>query len=202
MRQLAPNGGWSSWSSLGGQFSASPVVVKDRLDPHDGALHVFAQGRDGTFYESYENGPSLSDWTPFASLGRPQAGSPPPLAGGPPPGPLRRLVITVGFTYKAGRRTTRLKSLTVKDMPRGGTVRATCPHGCSRKSLVKSGVKSSKVSLSALVRKPLRVGTRITITATAEGTIGAVKTLTIRSRHAPAVKTRCLQPGAAKPSSC
>jgi hypothetical protein len=201
MRQNVPDGGWSAWQSLGGQFGASPIVMKDRIDPHDGALHVIAQGIDGAYYESYENGPSLSDWTPFASLGKPQAVAPPPLAGGPAPA-LRRLVITIGFTYSARRHSTRLKSLTVKDMARGGTVRATCPRGCSRKSLVKSGVKSSKVSLTALVRKPLKVGTRITITATAEGTIGAVKTLTIRSRRAPAVKTRCLQPGAAKPSSC
>src|SRR5262249_46484152 len=146
---------------------------------------------------------SLSDWTGFVSLGAPvAAASPPVLVGGPPPAPLRRLVITVGFTYKSGRHTTRLKTLTVKDMPRGGTVSAGCPRGCSRKTLVKGGVKSSKVSLSALVKKPLKVGAKITITATANGTIGAVKTLTIRSRRAPAVKTRCLQPGATRPSAC
>ena len=203
MRQNAPNGGWSAWRSLGGQFGGSPVVMKDRLDPHDGALHVIAQGTDGTFYESYESGPSLNDWTPFASLGRAQAAGPPPLNSGPAPsGTLRRLVITLGFTYSARRHTTRLKSLTVKDMARGGTVSARCARGCSRKSLVKRNVKSSKVSLSALVRKPLKVGTKITITATAPGTIGAVKTLTIRSRRAPAVKTRCLPPGSTRPAAC
>src|SRR3954469_5321117 len=170
---------------------------------HDGALHAIAPGADGAFYETYENGPSLDDWTPFAALGRPQAASPPPLTGGPAPaGTLRRLVVTIGFTYTARRRTTRLKSLTVKDMPRGGMVSARCARGCSRKSLVKRNVKSSRVSLSALVKKPLKVGTRITITATAPGPIGAVKTLTIRSRKAPAVKTRCLPPGRTKPASC
>ena len=170
--------------------------MKDRLDPHDGALHVIAQGTDGAYYESYENGPSLNDWTPFASLGRPQSVAPPPLTSGPAPtGTLRRLVVTLGFTYSARKRSTRLKSLSVKDMARGGTVSASCARGCSRKSLVKRNVKSSNVSLSALVKKPLKVGTKITITATAPGTIGAVKTLTIRSRKAPAVKTRCLPPG-------
>jgi hypothetical protein len=203
IRQNVPNGNWSSWRSLGGQFSGSPVIVKDRLDPHDGALHVIAQGTNGTFYESYESGPSLTDWTPFASLGRAEAAGSPPLNGGPAPaGTLRRLVVTVGFTYSARRRTTRLKSLTVKDMPRGGTVSARCARGCSRTSLVKSNVTSSKVSLSALVKKPLKVGTKITITATAPGTIGAVKTLTIRSHRAPAVKTRCLPPGATRPAAC
>lgn len=203
MRQTVPNGGWSAWQSLGGQFGASPIVMKDRLDRNDGALHVIAQGTDGAYYESYENGPSLSDWTPFASLGKPQAVAPPPLAGGPAPTPtLRRLVITVGFTFRARARSTRLKSLTVKDMPRGGTVSASCPRGCSRKSLVKRNVTRSTVSLSALVKRPLKVGTKITITATAPGTIGAVKTLTIRSRRAPSVKTRCLAPGAGKPTAC
>jgi hypothetical protein len=43
---------------------------------------------------------------------------------------------------------------------------------------------------------------KITITATAPGTIGAVKTLTIRSRRAPAVKTRCLPPGSTRPAAC
>jgi hypothetical protein len=202
-RQNVPNGGWSAWQSLGGQFGGSPIVIKDRIDAHDGALHVIAQGTDGGYYESYENGPSLSDWTPFAALGKPQAVAPPPLNSGPAPATtLRRLVITIGFTYSARRRTTRLKSLTVKDMARGGTVSARCARGCSRKSLVKRNVRSSKVSLSALVKKPLKVGTKITITATAPGTIGAVKTLTIRSRRAPAVKTRCLPPGAKNPTAC
>jgi hypothetical protein len=111
-------------------------------------------------------------------------------------------VITIGFTYSAGRRVTRLKSLTVKDMARGGTVSVRCARGCSRKTLVKRNVKSSNVSLSSLVKKPLKVGRKITITATAPGMIGAVKTLTIRRHKAPAVKTRCLPPGAAKPTSC
>jgi hypothetical protein len=57
-------------------------------------------------------------------------------------------------------------------------------------------------NVSALVSKPLKVGTQITITATAPGTIGAVKTLTIRSRRAPAVKTRCLPPGSTRPAAC
>jgi hypothetical protein len=203
MRQNVPNGGWSPWHSLGGQFGGSPVVMKDRLDPRDGALHVIAQGTDGAYYESFENGPSLDDWTAFAPLGRPQAVAPPPLAGGTAPGGApRRLVVTVGFNYKAGKRGTRLTKFVVKDVPRGATVDARCARGCSRKSYVKRGVRTTTIKLGPIAKRKLKVGTKITITVTATGTIGAVKTVTIRRLKAPTVATRCLPPGAKKPTAC
>ncbi len=202
--QTAPNSGWRGPDSLGGQFSGDPVLVKDRVDPNDGALHVLAAGADGALYESYQDGPTPTEWSPFASLGRAEAAAgPPPLVGGSPPAASpRRLVVTLGFTYSARKRSTRLKSLVIKDVPRGGTVDARCARGCSRKSLVKRNLRSTRVSLEALVKRPLKVGTKITITATAPGTIGAVKTLTIRSRKAPKVITRCLPPGTTKAVTC
>ncbi len=199
--QTVLNGGWApSWSPFPGvQLVGDPAVALDSSKQ----LHVVVPGADGALYESYQDGPTPTEWSPFASLGRPEAAGPPPLVGGsPPPATPRRLVVTLGFTYSARKRSTRLKSLVVKDVPRGGTVDARCARGCSRKSLVQRNLRSTKVSLAALVKRPLKVGTRITITATAPGTIGAVKTLTIRSRKAPKVTTRCLPPGATKPATC
>ena len=50
--------------------------------------------------------------------------------------------------------------------------------------------------------KRLPVGAKLTVQVTKYGTIGAVKTLTIRRRKAPSVTTRCLPPGATAPSAC
>lgn len=46
------------------------------------------------------------------------------------------------------------------------------------------------------------MGAKLTIRVTKDGMIGAVKTLTIRRRKAPSVKTLCLPPGATRPSAC
>ena len=46
------------------------------------------------------------------------------------------------------------------------------------------------------------MGAKLTIRITKDGMIGAVKTLTIRRRKAPSVKTLCLPPGATRPSAC
>lgn len=200
--QTAPNGtAWAPWSSLGGQFAGDPVLRKDGLEKAPGALQVFATGADGAVYSSDQTGTAPDGWSRFLSLGRPAA-VPTPLAGPAPASPPRRLVITLGFNYKAGKRSTRLTKFVVKDVPRGATVDARCARGCSRKSLVKRSVPSTKVGLSALVKRKLKVGTKITITVTASGTIGAVKTLTIRRLKAPNIRTRCLPPGAAKPTNC
>ena len=50
--------------------------------------------------------------------------------------------------------------------------------------------------------KRLPVGARLTFRVTKVGVIGVVKTLTIRKRKAPSLKTLCLPPGATRPSAC
>ena len=77
----------------------------------------------------------------------------------------------------------------------------TCAKGCSRKSYVKRNARGT-VSIRALARKPLRVGTKLRFEVTAPNMIGAVKTLTVRSRRDPSITTRCLEPGAARDSAC
>jgi hypothetical protein len=108
--------------------------------------------------------------------------------------------VTLGFDYDSARRTTKLLTLTVKDIPRGATVTATCSR-CSRKRFVKRNARAT-VSLKSMIAKRLRVGTVITVVVTRPGQIAAVKRLTIRSRRKPAVVTRCLPPGVARPQVC
>lgn len=53
------------------------------------------------------------------------------------------------------------------------------------------------------MNEKLPAGTRLTVTVTKPGAfIGAVKTLTVAKKKSPAIGTRCLPPGAAKPVGC
>ena len=118
----------------------------------------------------------------------------------PPPG-LPRLSATLSWNGKAGTRTTRFTRLRVR-IPKGAEVTATCARGCSRKSLTTSKAKRGYVSLNAFIRRPWKVGTKIIVTVTQPGFIGAVKILTVRRRDDPTIATRCLPPGATAPERC
>jgi hypothetical protein len=112
------------------------------------------------------------------------------------------IVVTLTFSYHdANRRTTRISALTVNSVPAGSTVTARCPKGCAKKSLVKKNAKGN-VSLKALAgKKPLKARTKITVTVTKPGAVGAVKVLQIQKSKAPTVKSLCQPPGA-KPGKC
>jgi hypothetical protein len=128
------------------------------------------------------------------------APAPAPPAGRPDV-PLKRIVIFLRFDKSATRTSTRFKYLRVTDVPRGATVTARCPKGCSRKSYTKRNARGT-VSLKPLIRKRLKVRTTITVTVTRPNEIGAVKILKVRPRKDPSIKTRCLAPGAKRPSTC
>lgn len=115
----------------------------------------------------------------------------------------RQILVTLGYDYKAFPRQTRLFSLTVKNVPRGATVTASCRKGCVRRSFSVHGAKRSQVALTPLVaKKPLKVGTTITVSVTQAGAIGALKTLTIRPRKPPRIGTACLRPGTTTRMRC
>ena len=61
---------------------------------------------------------------------------------------------------------------------------------------------SSTVRLRGFEGKALPVGSKLQLRATKDGMIGAVKTLTIRKRKAPSLKTLCIPLGATSPSAC
>ena len=102
----------------------------------------------------------------------------------PKPKP-RRIQATLVFDFNAGRRTTTLHSLVVKGFPSGATVVAKL----GKKKMTKRNAHGS-VALKDLIRKPLKAGTKLTVTVSKAGMVTVVKTLTIRARKAPRVATR------------
>jgi hypothetical protein len=123
-------------------------------------------------------------------------------APAPPAAPLITLAPTISYQFSAAKRTTRLSALNVTAVPAGATVKATCPKGCSAKSYTVTKKKAGTVSLKAFIKRPLKVGTKITVVTTKPGTIGSHKVLTIRARKRPSVTARCLPPGVTKPQAC
>ncbi len=119
-----------------------------------------------------------------------------------PPG---KLSVTVTLHYRAFRRFTRLRSIKVKHVPRGSTVRATCKikrHRCphkARKRFTKRHARGTVSLNKRYTRVRLRPGTRLTIQVTKPGFVGAVKIVRIRRGKEPTITDRCLPPGAKKP---
>ena len=58
--QMAPNSGWTAWSSLGGSTEGAPGLANNQ----DGRLEVFARGTDGALWHAWEGAPSagFSGW--------------------------------------------------------------------------------------------------------------------------------------------
>jgi Bacterial Ig domain len=81
------------------------------------------------------------------------------------------------------------------------TVTARCPTGCARKRLV-TAPGARTVSLRSLLKKALRVKTRITVTVSRPGAVSVVKVLEIRSRKPPRITTLCIPPGTGTARTC
>lgn len=64
--QTAPNGSWSSWSSLGGVLTSDPAVGRNA----DGHLEVFVRGTDNALYHAWQTSPggSWSGWYSFGGI--------------------------------------------------------------------------------------------------------------------------------------
>jgi hypothetical protein len=123
----------------------------------------------------------------------------------PPPGPPAPTVITntvtlpsrvlfdLSYTFTATRRGTVLRNLAA-DLEPGARVSAACRtkknRRCTRTKDLARGAAS--VRLKGFEGKRLPVGAKLTIRVTKEGMIGVVKTLTIRRRKPPSLKTAVL----------
>jgi hypothetical protein len=129
--------------------------------------------------------------TPTPEPATPQpapSATPAPTPAGP--APIKpQLLATLAFTFKAGKTSTTLTSLTLKNLQKGVTVVVKCPKGCAKKTYTTTAAKSS-VSLKLLVKKALKVGTKVTVTVSKAGALGLTKTLTIRKGKAPSVSTK------------
>jgi hypothetical protein len=118
-----------------------------------------------------------------------------------------RVLFDLGYTFTAGRRSTTLRNFTL-EVENGARVSARCRtrrgRRCRRtRDVARSTATAAReLRLRGFERRRLPLGARLRIQVTKPGTIGAVKTLTVRRRRAPSVRTLCIPPGAARPSAC
>jgi hypothetical protein len=116
--------------------------------------------------------------------------------------PAPRIVVALGFSFTSTRRATKLANFLVRNLPAGSTVTVTCPKGCAKKKLSKKVKVGGRLLLKPLVKKPLKLGTEITVVVSKPGFSSAVKVLEIRARKAPLVTTLCQPEGSSKPVAC
>jgi Putative metal-binding motif len=147
-----------------------------------------------------------NDGNPFVRPGAaevPANGVDEDCAGGDTPLPPKRITgVTLSFDHEIFTRFTRLPRLQVKGVPGGSTVRATCAvkkrkcPGRARKAFTKRGARGT-VSLNSRYKGvKLPAGTKITVTVTKPGFIGAAKIFEVRrGPKRPKVTDRCLLPG-------
>ena len=202
----------SGWTSLGGTLTGDPAAIRDQ----SGLVHVIAPSVDGSWVEFAQTGPDTWEPTIRALGGAVPPADPPPVVVVPVPLPPpvivspvyapKRLLVDLKADAKASKTSAVFKALTVRGVPAGATITATCAKGCKRTSLRFSNV-SGTVSLKPFFAKrakqgTLKVGTKIRVVVSAPNMIAAVKTLTVRARKAPTVATRCLAPGATVETLC
>jgi PKD domain len=145
------------------------------------------------------------------------AGPTPPTTG---PQPLPKFAGKISGTWKAGRTSTTLTSLSVTGVPKGATVTLRCAGGAgkgcrfSRKTVAVA--KAGTVSLTKYfnftkkrgkhkvkVVSRLKPGAVVTVTVTAPGLRGRTYAATVRKRKTPTTKATCLAVGsAATTTSC
>jgi hypothetical protein len=117
-----------------------------------------------------------------------------------------RIRAVVSHAWQASRRTTKVVRLRVRDAPPGATVRVRCVrrgHRCKvRRARRTVGPRGSVSAKSMLKRRRLRVGAVIEIRVTAANATGRVYRFRTRRRKIPAVRIRCLPPGASRPVRC
>jgi plastocyanin len=136
----------------------------------------------------------------------PPAITPPPAVPPPPPAAqISRLGSSVAITAKARRTYTLLTKLSVRRARFGSTIRVRCTgKRCPFKTKTKKVTKNAtRLDVTSLVRgRKLRPGNKLEIRVTKSGTIGVVRTLTIRAGRSPRSQNLCIRPGATKPGSC
>ena len=102
----------------------------------------------------------------------------------------------MAFAFKVTTRRTTLTRLTVKKIPKGATLKASCgPRKGSKRCRVKTFTKrnaSASVSVKRFLGKRLRPGSVVELRVTKPGRIGAVKLLKVRNRKAPTTATKCV----------
>jgi RTX calcium-binding nonapeptide repeat (4 copies) len=190
----------------------------DTLDPLGGWDTVLAgagvdsvEARDGAA-DTVDCGPDSDTAAVDAIDAVTSCGADPGPPGAPPPRIITRTVtlpsrvfLDLAYTFAATRRVTVLRNL-FADVEPGARLTASCRTRrggrCKRtRDLSRAGAAAS-VRLRSFEGRRLPVGAKLTIRVTKDGMIGAVKTLTVRRRKSPSVRTLCVPPGASGPSAC
>jgi hypothetical protein len=112
--------------------------------------------------------------------------------------------VSLSYAYLSFSDHTQLTKLALKKVPRGSTVRAVCTlkgRRCAGKAGTPFRKKRARGTISLAKRfvgVDLKVGSRIVVTVTKKGLVGAANVVTIRPRKAPKIVSRCLKPGSKK----
>ena len=117
-----------------------------------------------------------------------------------PPLPVNSAILS--FSFKPPQKAfTAFTLFQVKNVPSGSKIVVSCAK-CPKKAhkITKKKAKGT-VTIKQLKTK-VKSGAKITVTVTKPGTIGVVKVLTIKRGKAPVLSTKCLQPGASRPTAC
>jgi hypothetical protein len=180
---------------LGGPDTVLGGTGVDTIETRDGAVDSVACGGEGdrAMADSID---TLSGCGPL---------TPPRTVVVTEPAPPVRVLFDLGYTFAAGRRGTTFRSLSADVEPGAQlTVRCRTRRGrrCRRTRDLTRAAAARAVRLRGFEGRRLPVGAKLTFRVTKTGSIGAVKTLTVKRRRAPSVTTRCLPPGATRPSAC
>jgi len=130
--------------------------------------------------------------------------STPAIGAAQPPGRVASSV-HVSTSPGGGGTTTEFTSLSVRAIPAGATLVVTCDGDVCpfRSKSIDYAVAQPEVQLAALFGKSkLPVGTTIVVRVTKPNTIGKVFEWTVQRSKQPTLTTRCLRPGADKPTAC
>jgi hypothetical protein len=184
--------------------NGDPVARTIVQPPNAGTLGAINQAAGTVFYSPFQNFTG-SDQIGFRATAAGLTGATAAIAITVPgrSNRPRRIRAGLSFTFDSFSDHTVLTKLIVRGVPRGAKVRAVCKvrgrscAGKARRPFSKRGRGSVNLK-SRLVGVDLPVGARITITVTKRGMIGSAKLMTIRSRQAPKIASRCLRPGSNK----
>jgi hypothetical protein len=184
---------------LGGSDTVLAGAGADSVEARDGAVDIVDCGPDSDTAAA----DAIDEVTACGQDPGPTTVVVPMQVFVPTPAPPVRALLDLGYTFTAGRRGTTLRNLAAEVEP-GARLTAACRtrkrKRCTRtRDLART---SASVRLRGFEGKRLPVGAKLTIQVTKDGMIGVVKTLTIRRRRAPALKTACIPPGATAPSGC
>lgn len=123
--------------------------------------------------------------------------------GGPAPFPL--LASTIGIAFRFSSASTEFTALTIRRVRAGTTLRLTCRGGgCSFRTRSRQLERDRRklVLRRPLGRARLLPGARFEVRLTKPRTVGVVARYTVRAGQPPALRQRCLRPGAKRPTRC